>query len=493
MTLDPEICWRAWTARDARFVGRFVMGVTSTHIYCRPGCPARLPARRNVRFYATPSAAEAAGFRACLRCRPDRAPGPGAAGTAATVSRALRLIDEGALTEGSLESLAERLGVTSRWLRELFERHVGAAPLDVARTRQAHLARRLLEETPLPIEDVAAAAGYGSARRLRAAFQQTFRRAPATLRRSRSRATEGALSLRLPARPPFDAAPILAFLGARAIPGVEEVRDAEYRRTFSLDGRAAVVSVSARPEGVELRLPAHAAAAVPRVLARISRVFDLDADVTAIKASLARDARLARALRGRVVRVPGAFDGFEAGVRALLGQQVSVAAARTLAGRLVVACGEPLAEPDGPLTHVFPTPAAVASAKLELLGLTRARAAALRGFAGRIADGSLDLGAFRDLDDAVARLTALPGIGDWTAQYLAMRALGEPDAFPAGDLGVRQALRAPTRGASGTLPSEREVRERAERWRPWRAYAVLALWTEPRKQVVTRSKRKVTS
>ena len=186
MTLDPEICWRAWTARDARFVGRFVMGVTSTHIYCRPGCPARLPARRNVRFYATPAAAEAAGFRACLRCRPDRAPGaPGAAGTAATVSRALRLIDDGALNDGTLETLADRLGVTSRWLRELFERHVGAAPLDVARTRQAHLARRLIEETPLPIEDVAAAAGYGSARRLRAAFEQTFKRAPATLRRSR--------------------------------------------------------------------------------------------------------------------------------------------------------------------------------------------------------------------------------------------------------------------------------------------------------------------
>src|SRR5881394_159286 len=197
MTLDPEICWRAWTARDARFVGRFVMGVTSTGIYCRPGCPARLPARRNVRFYATPTAAESAGFRACLRCRPDRAPG-----SAATVTRALRLIDDGALSEGSLETLAARLGVTSRWLRELFERHVGAAPLDVARTRQAHVARRLLEDTALPVEDVAAAAGYGSARRLRAAFQQTFRRAPATLRRRRAHATEGGLALHLPARPP---------------------------------------------------------------------------------------------------------------------------------------------------------------------------------------------------------------------------------------------------------------------------------------------------
>src|SRR6516164_6439758 len=293
MSLDPEICWRAWTARDARFVGRFVMGVTSTHIYCRPGCPARLPARRNVRFYATPAAAEAAGFRACLRCRPDRAPGaPAAAGTAATVARALRLIDDGALADGSLETLSARLGVTSRWLRELFERHVGAAPLDVARTRQAHLARRLLEETALPVEDVAAAAGYGSARRLRAAFRQAFQRAPVTLRRRRAHATEGALTLRLPARPPFDAAPTLAFLAARAIPGVEEIRDGAYRRTFTLEGRAAILSVHAHGDGVEVRLPAHAAAAVPRVLARVSRVFDVDADAPAIKAWLARDPRL---------------------------------------------------------------------------------------------------------------------------------------------------------------------------------------------------------
>jgi len=236
---------------------------------------------------------------------------------------------------------------------------------------------------------------------------------------------------------------------------------------------------------------------VPRVLSRVSRLFDLDADTGTIKAWLARDARLARALDGRVVRVPGAFDGFEAGVRALLGQQVSVAAARTLAGRLVAECGVALTDAAGgmppagsesSLTHVFPTPAAVAGAKLERLGLTRARAAALRGFAGAIADGSLDLGAFRDLDDAVEKLTVLPGIGDWTAQYLAMRALSEPDAFPAGDLGVRQAL-----ARAGQLPSERAVRERAERWRPWRAYAVIALWTEPRKPQKTTPKRKVMS
>ena len=493
MSLDPEICWRAWTARDARFIGRFVMGVTSTRIYCRPGCPARLPARRHARFYVTPAAAEAAGFRACLRCRPDRAPGypttsvTSAAGTAATVSRALRLIDEGALAEGSLETLATRLGVTSRWLRELFIRHVGAAPLDVARTRQAHFARRLLEDTRMPVEDVAAAAGYGSARRLRAAFQQTFRRAPVSIRHARRNGSgeagsPGALVLQLPARPPFDAASLLAFFAARAIPGVETIERGGYRRTFALDGVPSVLEMRPHAGGVEVRLPAHAAAAVPRVLARVSRLFDLDADTPAIAAWLARDARLRRALRGRAVRVPGAFDPFEAGVRALLGQQVSVAAARTLAGRLVAACGAPLARPEPPLAHVFPTPAAVAGAPLEKLGLTRSRAAALRGFAAAVADGTLDLGTFRDLDDAVAKLSALPGIGDWTAHYVAMRGLGEPDAFPAGDLGVRQAL-----GRAGRLPSERETRARAERWRPWRAYAVIALWTESRRPAARRT------
>jgi AraC family transcriptional regulator of adaptative response / DNA-3-methyladenine glycosylase II len=237
-----------------------------------------------------------------------------------------------------------------------------------------------------------------------------------------------------------------------------------------------------------LRLPPHAASALPRVVSRASRMFDLDADVETIASSLRRDARLARALRGRVVRVPGAFDAFEAGIRALLGQQVSVAAARTLAGRLVAAAGEPLATPDGALTHVFPTPAAVAAAPLERLGLTRARAAAVRGFANAVASGELDLGAFAGLEDAVAKLTRLPGIGDWTAQYLAMRALGEPDAFPAGDLGVRQAL---ARGAA--LPAEHDVRERAERWRPWRAYAVIALWTEPRPRAAARRSRAAAS
>jgi len=472
MTLDPEICWRAWTTRDRRFDGAFFTGVASTGIYCRPVCPARLPARRNCTFFASAAAAEAAGFRPCRRCRPETAPGSAAwQGTSALVQRALRLIDEGALDEGSVETLSDRLGVTSRWLRGLFTEHVGASPLEVALTRRVHFARRLLDETALPLEDVAVAAGFGSARRLRAAFGRTFRRPPGEVRRAPLAAAPGALALRLPAREPFAPAPLLAFLAARAIPGVEEVEGTVYRRTAGPVATAATLEIEAHAHGLELRVAGAGPAELPRVVAAASRVFDLGADAAGIAAHLARDPLLARALKGGTVRVPGAWDAFELGVRALLGQQVSVAAARTLAGRLVRSCGTPLPRPAGALTYVFPSPAAIAAAPLETLGLTRARAAALRGFARAVAGGALDLGAFTSLEDAVAKLTALPGIGEWTARYLAMRALGEPDAFPAGDLGLRRAL---ARG--GKLPPEREVLARAEAWRPWRAYAALALW-----------------
>jgi AraC family transcriptional regulator of adaptative response / DNA-3-methyladenine glycosylase II len=279
----------------------------------------------------------------------------------------------------------------------------------------------------------------------------------------------------LPARPPFDAAPLLSFFAARAIPGVEEVRGGAYRRTALLGGAPAALEVAARPgeAAVTLRVsPAPPRSLLP-LLARAARLFDLDADVAAIAAQLSRDPRLRRAIPEAGVRVPGAWDAFELGVRALLGQQVSVAAARTLAARLVRLCGTPLPAPAGPLTHLFPAPAAVAAAPLQRLGLTRARAAALRAFAGAVADGALDLEGLAGLDEAVARLTALPGIGAWTAQVIALHALREPDAFPAGDLGVRRAL-----AANGALPGEQDVLRRAERWRPWRAYATQALWNE---------------
>jgi AraC family transcriptional regulator of adaptative response / DNA-3-methyladenine glycosylase II len=474
MTLDPEICWRAWTSRDRRFDGRFFMGVTSTGIYCRPGCPARIPARRNVGFYASAAAAEAAGFRPCLRCRPETARGSAAAlGTSATVARALRLIEDGRLDDGSVERLADRLGVTSRWLRQLFHEQVGASPLEVAMTRRVHFARRLLDETAMPLAGIALASGFAGERRLRAAIQRTFRRAPSALR-GRPAPASAPLALRAAARAPFDAAPLLAFLAVRAIPGVEQVDGRTYRRTVSLAGEAAVLAVEAPPRecGVRVSLaPAPPAALLP-ALARVSRLFDLDADATAIAAHLSTDPLLRGVLPRGGVRVPGAWDAFEVVVRAMLGQQVSVAAARTMAGRIVRACGVPLTSSSGGLTHLFPEPAALAAAPLESLGLTRARAAALRGVSANVAAGALDLDGFADLEDAVARLVREPGIGAWTAQYVALRALHEPDAFPAGDLGVRRAL-----ARDGVLPPERAVLAHAERWRPWRAYATVALWS----------------
>ena len=473
MHIEPDLCWNAVRTRDRRFDGRFFVGVTSTGIYCRPICPARTPARRNVDFYASAAAAEAAGFRPCRRCRPETAPGSAAwQGTSATVARALRLIDDGALDEGSVEALGARLGVTGRWLRALFAEQLGASPLEVAQTRRVHLARRLLDETSLPLEDVAAASGFGSARRLREALQRTFRRPASELRRAGASVVPG-LSLELGARAPFDPAPLLAFFAARAIPGVESVDGDTYARTVTLDGAAGVLEVRAMAGEQTVRLRVHSARPLPLlpVAARVTRMFDLEADATAIAAHLSADPLLARAFRGRAVRVPGAWDAFELGVRAMLGQQITVAAARTLAARIVAACGEPLAVPHGALTHLFPTPAALAGAPLETLGLTRARAAALRGYATAVADGSLKLDELGSAEEAEARLVQLPGIGPWTAQYIAMRAVHDPDAFPAGDLIVRQAL---ARG--GKLPTERETLARADRWRPWRACATLALW-----------------
>ncbi len=472
MRLDPDLCYRAWVTRDRRFDGRFFMGVTTTGIYCRPGCPARVPARRNVHFYPSAAAAEREGFRPCRRCRPESAPGSAAAqGTHATVARALRLIEEGALEQGSVETLAGRLGVTDRWLRELFTQQLGASPLEVAQTRRAHLARRLLDETALPLAQIALASGFAGERQLRRALQRTFHRNASELR-GNATAQGAALTLRLPARAPFDAAPLLAFLGSRAIPGVEELVGGVYRRVVVLEDTPCILEVAADgTRGVKLSLSPPVARSLPRVAAKVARLFDLDADVTAIGEHLARDPVLARVLRAGAVRVPGAWDPFELAVRALLGQQVSVAAARTLAGRLVQAAGVALAQPNGSLTHRFPTPEAIAALPLSRHAMPRARAEALCGLARAVASGALDLSSLRDLDHAVAELTALPGIGDWTAQYLAMRALSEPDAFPASDLGVRKAL-----ARAGRMPTPSETLRRAENWRPWRAYAVFTLW-----------------
>lgn len=518
MDLDPQACIRAYRSRDPRFDGRFFVGVRSTGIYCRPICPAPSPRPENVTFYPTAAAAGAAGFRPCLRCRPEAAPGtPAWRGTSATVDRALRLLD-GDLAEGpAAEELADRLGVTSRHLNRLFRRHLGAPVGALVRTRRLHAAKRLIDETALSMADVAFAAGFESVRRFNAAVRSAYGRTPSELRRGagngarRGGAPGGvdsngggpSLTLRLPYRPPLAWEPLLGFLAARAIPGVEQVAGGVYRRTVALpvdavggggesayggpnggdghgvEGGEVSGVIEIRPSDAKpwlrLTVPPALIRALPRVVAGARRLFDLDADPAAVAERLGADPLLAPALAAHPgLRVPGAWDGFELAVRAVLGQQVSVRAATTLSGRLVEAHGRPLAsaaEGDGAPARLFPRPEALADADLGAVGLTRARAETLRRLAAAVAGGEIAFDGAEDAEALTARLTRLPGIGDWTAQYVAMRALGAPDAFPASDLVLLRAAG----GGERTTPGR--LRQRAEAWRPWRAYAAICLWT----------------
>jgi AraC family transcriptional regulator of adaptative response / DNA-3-methyladenine glycosylase II len=488
--LDDDACYRAILTRDRRFDGRLFIAVTSTGIYCRPICPARTPKRENVRFYPSAAAAQEAGFRPCLRCRPETSPELGIwHGTSNTVSRALSLIEGGALGapgapgESDVESLADRLGVGERQLRRLFKQHVGASPLAVAHTRRVLLAKQLIHDTRLSMSEVALAAGFGSVRRFNETFQKLYDRPPSSLRRTAGpedrTATAGDLTLRLPYRPPLDWDAMLGFLALRAVPGVEAIRGRTYARSISLVGHDGVISVEPG-EGpfvkVTIRFPRLDA--LPTIIARTRRVFDLGADPAAIGAHLAEDPLLAPLVAARPgLRVPGAWDGFELAVRAVLGQQITVSLARRLAGALTEACGRPLRVSVAPpvssgLTHVFPDPAQVAASDLSMLAMPRARKGALKSLAlALVADPSL-LGASRGLDEAAERLRKVKGIGEWTAQYIAMRQLREPDAFPAGDSGLMRALGARV----GRKPTSTELLSRAERWRPWRAYAAAHLW-----------------
>jgi AraC family transcriptional regulator of adaptative response / DNA-3-methyladenine glycosylase II len=508
--LDVEACERARQARDPRFDGRFFIGVRTTGVYCRPICPVRQPKAENVRFFASAAGAAEAGFRPCLRCRPESSPGTWAwQGTAATVSRALRLIQEGALDEGSVDELAGRLGIGPRHLGRLFLRHVGAPPLRVAQTRRLHLAKKLLDETSLKVTEIAYASGFGSVRRFHEALRGAYGRPPGEIRRGRgeaparagagagagagARAGAGAgagtgagagagegIRLRLAFRPPFDWEALRAFFALRAVPGVEAADGESYRRTIAIDGRLGRISVRAVPGAHHLDLAVELpdlAAALVRVLARVRRMFDLDADPLTIERDLGRDAALAKLLRARPgLRVPGAWDGFELAVRAVLGQQVSVKGARTLAGRLAERFGARLPVDAGDVPSLaFPTPEALADADLESVGLPAARAATIRRLARSVLDGALDLEASRDLETSLAELGRLEGIGPWTAHYVALRALGEPDAFPASDLGLLggASLQLAPRGERFTPAS---LERRAEAWRPWRAYAAMHLW-----------------
>jgi AraC family transcriptional regulator, regulatory protein of adaptative response / DNA-3-methyladenine glycosylase II len=464
MDLDFDVCWRASESRDARFDGRFYIGVHSTGVYCRPICPAPSPKRENVRFYRTAAASEAAGLRPCRRCRPELAPGtPEWLGGSAVVARGLRLIDEGFLDRYSVPALARELFAGERQLRRLFEEHLGAPPSALARTRRVRLARTLLDDTALSITDVARAAGFASLRRFNDAVRETYGRSPSELRRNGRVVAGEALELRLSYRPPFAWDELLRFLGMRAVPGLEQVDGTIYRRAVGAGESAAIVELEHTPPVVFLRLRGAGIEALGSTVERARQFADLDADPEQIGAVLARDHALRDLVACRPgLRVPGAWDGFELAVRAVLGQQVSVRGAATLAGRLVARFGERLLEPAAAVTHVFPSPDALVEADVQAVGIPEARAETIRRLARAVAAGSLVLGPSAPFDETRTRLLAVPGIGPWTVEYVAMRALRDPDAFPDGDLGLRRA------GATW---------ERAERWRPWRAYAALHLWT----------------
>jgi AraC family transcriptional regulator, regulatory protein of adaptative response / DNA-3-methyladenine glycosylase II len=475
--LDRTALDRARLSRDARFDGKFFIAVTTTGIYCRPVCAAPSPRPAHVRYYSTAAAASEAGFRPCLRCRPEAAPGtPAWLGTSAVVRRALRLIHDGALDDRSVQALALRVGVGQRHLDRLFARHVGASPLAVAQTRRLHFAKRLIDETDLPITDIALASGYGSLRRFNDTFQKIYQRAPRELRRQRGEQSKSAVgdavALRLTYRPPYDWEHVRAFLALRTIPGVEHVGAEGYARTVAVENGHAFVNVRpiAGSHALELRVRAAAPGALFQLSSAARRMFDVAADPALIVQALKGDALLAPLVRERPgLRIPGAWDPFECTVRAVLGQQVSVAAGRTFAARIVARAGRRVDGGGDALTHLFPAPAELAEANLDGLGITGGRIAALKALACAVAERRIDFHA--PADEVCARLAELPGFGDWTAQYVALRALGEPDAFPSGDLILRRAV-----AAGGPSLSTRQLAARAEAWRPWRAYAVMHLW-----------------
>jgi AraC family transcriptional regulator of adaptative response / DNA-3-methyladenine glycosylase II len=474
---DPHICEQARLSRDARFDGLFFTAVSSTGIYCRPVCPAPSPKRENIRYYANAAAAEAAGFRPCLRCRPELAPGNEQWQRGEhVVARALKMIEAGALAEQLLDDLATCVGIGARQLRRLFVERIGAPPISVHTTRRLLFAKQLLTETALPVTEVALASGFRSLRRFNAAFAQANRIPPRELRRHPRAAIGAPLVLRLGYRPPYDFAALLSFLGTRALPGVEQVDEHSYARVFGPADAPGWLRLSAWPRGehaLQLQLHCPQPMQLLGVVTTLRRMFDLDANPQSIADTFRHDAILGPLLARRPgLRLPGGWDGFEIAVRAILGQQISVAAARTLATRIVQRWGEPLPSAPMPgLERLFPTPAVLAHADLREIGLTATRAATISGMAQALLDGRVTFRTEQSLDAFVASWTALPGIGDWTAHYIAMRTLGDPDAFPAADLILRR------EATTDALPlSTKALTERAQAWRPWRAYAVIHLW-----------------
>lgn len=472
--LDHDQCYRAIQSRDPRFDGWFVTAVRTTGIYCRPSCPAITPKPANVEFFLAAATAQANGYRACKRCRPDASPGSPEWNTRAdVVGRAMRLIADGLVDREGVAGLAARLGYSERQVHRLLVGEVGSGPLALARAQRAQTARILIETTSLPITDVAFAAGFQSVRQFNDTIREVFAASPTQLRGQRLPAPAGGpLTVRLAARQPFDSDAMFAFLGLRAVPGVEEHDGSVYRRSLRLAKGMGVISIGVSAGQVTCALTLDDVADVQAAVQRARRLLDLDCDPTAIDDHLSTDPLLAPLVAKRPgLRSPGHPDGAELLVRAVLGQQVSVAGARTLASRLVAGHGGPLREPVGGVTHAFPSAATIAGMRPDDFAMPRARGAALIGACAKVADGEIVLDAGSDRESAVAALQGLAGIGPWTAGYVAMRALGDPDVFLPTDVGVRNAL-----VALGVDGSPKAAASRAAAWSPWRTYALHHLW-----------------
>jgi AraC family transcriptional regulator, regulatory protein of adaptative response / DNA-3-methyladenine glycosylase II len=477
---DFDRCHRAVQSKDARFDGWFVTAVLTTRIYCRPSCPVRPPFARNMRFYPTAAAAQAAGFRACKRCRPDASPGsPEWNVRGDVVARAMRLIADGTVDRDGVPGLAARLGYTSRQLQRILHDEVGAGPLALARAQRAQTARVLIETTDLPFSDVAFAAGFASIRQFNDTVRSVSDVTPTALRqRARTRidvpgTAPRSLSLRLPVRTPFAFEGLFGHLAASAIPGVEEVRDGAFRRTLRLPNGSAIVSLTPRPDHVRCRLTLADFRDLTSAIARCRRLLDLDADPEAVIDALSADPEFSAVVaKAPGQRIPRTVDEAELAVRVVLGQQVSLKAARTHAGRLAAQYGTAIADPGGGLTHVFPSAERLAMMDPVHLAVPKSRRRSVLELVRTLADGEVRLDPGCDWNDARAQLLALPGIGPWTTEVIAMRGLGDPDAFPVGDLGVRVAA-----SRLGMPDDPRMLAARSSRWRPWRAYATQHLWT----------------
>lgn len=477
MHADRERCVRAVQSKDARFDGWFFTAVLTTRIYCRPSCPVVPPKPENMTFYPSAAACQQAGFRACKRCRPDTSPGsPEWNQRADLVARAMRLIADGVVDRDGVPGLAARLGYSTRQVERQLLAELGAGPLALARAQRAQTARLLIETTPLPMAEIAFAAGFSSIRTFNETVREVFALAPGELRarvpKRNAPGAPGTISLRLPFRAPLNPDNLFGHLAATAVPGVEEWRDGAYRRTLRLPYGHGIVALAPEPDHIACRLTLSDLRDLTVAISRCRRLLDLDADPEAVDDQLRTDPLLAPLIDkapGR--RVPRTVDEAEFAVRAVLGQQVSTAAARTHAARLVTAHGEPVDDPDGGLTHLFPPPEALAGLDPETLAMPRTRRTTFTHLVHQLADGSLHLGVESDWAEARARLLSLPGFGPWTVDVIAMRALGDPDAFLPTDLGIRRAAQ-----ELGLPSTPAALTARAAAWRPWRAYAVQYLW-----------------